>query len=119
VEGKMKDFENVTVDNPGGETLRDTDVYAVTDNTFLDNLTISQTVLHPDKSTTGHSHDGLEEVYIFVSGIGVMELDDEEIVVGPNDMILIKEGIFHRVHNKLGNKDLVFTCIFQKYDRDE
>jgi len=132
----MMDYQIVTLDEPGGEMMRDTDVYVVTDNTFLPNLTVSQTVLHPGQSTKGHSHERLDEVYIFISGLGFMELGSQDvaedtITVRPGDMIFIRGGAFYRVHNKErritpGNakvdtykKDLVFTCIFQKYEREE
>ena len=113
-------FQIVTLDCPGGKVKRDTEVYVVTDNAFLQNLTVSQTVLHPGQSTKGHSHDGLDEVYIFISGKGEMELDDERVPVKAGNMVLIPGGTFHRVHQDPDiNKDLIFTCIFQKYTREE
>lgn len=102
----------------GGSIIRDTDVYTVEDNTFLKNLTLSQTVLHPGKETSGHSHPGLEEIYFFISGYGKMQVDEQEFYVGPDDIVLIPDGAFHKVFNTTGeNHDLIFNCVFQKYDR--
>ena len=39
--------------------------YMVKDNTFLKNLVVSSTRLNRLKSTSGHSHKGQEEVYMF------------------------------------------------------
>ena len=52
----------VNKEDIGGELIRDTDVYQVIDNNLLNNLTLSKTILHPLHRTSGHSHEGLEEV---------------------------------------------------------
>jgi mannose-6-phosphate isomerase-like protein (cupin superfamily) len=61
-------------------------------------------------STSGHSHKGQEEVYYFVSGSGRMELDDKTINVKENDVVLIEDGVFHRVH--AGPHGIYFVCVF-------
>jgi len=99
-----------------GKIIRDTEVYVVEDNRFLSNLCVSKTILHPGKETSGHSHPGLEEVYFFKSGTGIIQLDDEKIEVKSEDIILIPDGAFHKVFNT-GNQDLVFVCVFQSYER--
>lgn len=101
----------------GGTVLRDTDVYKVIDNTFLNNLTLSKTILKPSNNTKGHSHSGLEEVYFFLSGKGRIKLDDEFIDVTSGDIILINEGVFHQVFNDSDEETLEFNCVFQKYER--
>ena len=50
----------------GGEIVKQDDRYTVTDNTKLNNLIVSSTMLTAHKSTTGHRHAGQEEVYVFV-----------------------------------------------------
>lgn len=106
----------VSVDNIGGEIIRDNDVYTVQDNDFLNNLVLSQTRLKPGKATTGHSHDELEEVYFFNSGTGRMKLGDEILEVKSGDVVLIKGGVFHKVYNDSEDM-LIFTCVFQYYKR--
>ena len=44
-----------------GQIVKEDDRYIVKDNTSLNNLVISTTTLHPDKSTSGHKHEGQEE----------------------------------------------------------
>jgi len=100
-----------------GEVLRDNDTYTVIDNTFLNNLTLSKTLLKPLKHTKGHSHAGLEEIYFFLNGNGRIKLGDEFINVTGGDVILINEGVFHQVFNDSEENVLEFNCVFQKYNR--
>jgi mannose-6-phosphate isomerase-like protein (cupin superfamily) len=95
----------------GGEVIKDDDTYLLKDNKTLNNLVLSSTELRAKKSTRGHKHEGQEEVYYFVSGTGEMELDDEKFTVQGGDVVLIKDGVFHRVHNT-SNNPLYFVCVF-------
>ena len=80
----------------------------------LENLVISMTVLHEDKSTTGHFHNDTEEIKFFIKGEGEMQLDDRKEDVTGGDIVLIPGGIFHRVFNK-AKGDLTFLSFFEKY----
>ena len=97
--------------NIGGDVVKDDARYIVKDNTELNNLVVSSTLLAAKKSTTGHRHVGQEEVYIFVSGSGQMELDHNIFDVTAGDTVLIQDNVFHKVHN---NTDfgLKFICVF-------
>jgi mannose-6-phosphate isomerase-like protein (cupin superfamily) len=94
--------------------IRDTDVYSVHDLEYLEHLNVSMTILHPGKSTTGHEHEGADEVYMVMDGSGDMQLDDKRFPVKSGDIVLIKGGQYHRVSNATG-EDLVFLCVFEKY----
>lgn len=94
-----------------GEVIKDNETYVLRDNKFLKNLVVSSTELKAGMSTRGHSHADQEEVYYFVSGSGRMELDDQLLDVKENDVVLIPDGAFHRVHNPT-NKPLYFVCVF-------
>ena len=94
----------------GGEIVKADNRYVVKDNTLLDNLIVSSTKLKPHKHTTGHKHVGQEEVYIFVKGWGVMQIDDERFDVKEGDTVLIQDGVFHRVY--AGNTGCYFICVF-------
>ena len=48
--------------------VKEDDRYVVLDNKELNKLVPSITKLNPHKATSGHSHDGQEEVYVFTSG---------------------------------------------------
>ena len=97
--------------NIEGKIVKEDERYVVKDNTSLNNLVVSSTLLHPSKSTSGHKHKGQEEVYMFMKGSGRMELDDKEFDVKEGDLILIEDGVFHRVHNT-GTVDLYMVCVF-------
>ena len=95
----------------GGMVAKEDDRYVVKDNLFGNNLVISSTRLHARKQTSGHSHDGQEEVYFFVEGTGIMELDKTRFTVKSGDVVPIKDGVFHKVYND-SDDDLYFVCVF-------
>jgi quercetin dioxygenase-like cupin family protein len=100
----------VSIDDIGGEVIKDNETYLLKDNKTLNNLVLSSTDLKPKMSTRGHSHAGQEEVYYFVKGSGKMELDEETIAVKAGDVVLIEDGVFHRVH--AGPRGCYFVCVF-------
>ena len=75
-----------------GQIVKKDDRYIVEDDTSLRDLVVSRTILHAGKSTTGHSHKGQEEVYIFQYGKGQMEIDDRVIDVEEDKIVLIHDG---------------------------
>jgi mannose-6-phosphate isomerase-like protein (cupin superfamily) len=105
---KMK----LNINDIGGKIAKQDIRYVVRDNTLLKNLVLSSTRLQPGYSTSGHKHPGQEEVYFFVDGIGKMYLDDvpQDVVAG--DIVLIEDGIHHRVLNTHRKKPLIFNCVF-------
>ena len=108
-------MQKVTTKNIGGEVIKEDDRYTVIDNRFGKTLVLSSTFLTAGKSTTGHSHAGQEEVYIFTSGRGSMLVDTETYDVKMGDIVLIPDGAFHKVWNtgdEIYDGDLVFTCVF-------
>ncbi len=94
--------------------IRDNEIYKVYDLPELEKLNVSLTELYPQKSTTGHSHDSSDEVYIFIDGQGIMEMGEQRLKVKNGDLILMPRGNFHRVHNQ-GEEILSFWAIFEKY----
>jgi mannose-6-phosphate isomerase-like protein (cupin superfamily) len=94
--------------------IRDNEFYKIYDLPELKHLNISLTELYPQKSTTGHSHKEVDEVYIFIDGKGTMELGKKNIKIKSGDIVPVKAGDFHRVHNQ-GEKNLSFWAIFEKY----
>ncbi len=82
------------INNIEGEVVKDNDVYILKDNTDLKSLVLSSTLLHPGKSTRGHSHPGQEEIYMIMDGQGKMQLDDKTVLVKEGEVILIEDGVF-------------------------
>ena len=95
----------------GGDVIKDDNRYIVKDNTELNNLVVSSTLLAAKQSTTGHRPAGQEEVYMFVSGSGKMELDHNIFDVTAGDTVLIQDNVFHKVHNTT-DFGLKFICVF-------
>ena len=105
----------VSINEIGGEIAKQDDRYVVTDNAHLKNLVLSSTTMKPGKSTSGHKHKGQEEVYFFIKGKGTMYLDDVPMEVGPGDVVLIEDGVHHRVESNMyqgKDKELYFVCTF-------
>lgn len=99
-----------------GTVVRDNEQYRLTDNRELKNLVVSRTELKARKSTNGHKHDGLEEVYIFTRGNGSMQIDDRLFAVCSGDVVIVPAGAFHKVAASV-NGELQFLAIFQAYER--
>jgi mannose-6-phosphate isomerase-like protein (cupin superfamily) len=93
--------------------VKKSDKYEVYDLT-LESLVLSMTILHQDKSTTGHSHDDTEEIYLFIGGKGKIELGNKTQDIVTGYIIIVPAGVFHRVYN-IGDFDLTFICLFKKY----
>ena len=107
-----KEHIKVNLDDIGGTIAKQDDRYVVKDNSFGKQLILSSTLLEPNKSTSGHYHNGQEEVYFFVRGNGEMELDSDRFKVKAGDVVNIEDGVFHRVHNTNSNTQLYFVCVF-------
>ena len=101
----------IKLDKTDSKVIKSNETYDVIDNTNLDKLIVSKTILHVGKETGGHNHSGQEEVYIFTNGNGRMVVGTKTYNVSTGDIILIPDGDFHKVWNE-GEDDLIFTCIF-------
>ena len=107
----------IKLDKSDSKVIKSNETYDVIDNTNLDKLIVSKTILHPGKETGGHNHSGQEEVYIFTNGNGRMVVGTKTYNVKAGDIILIPDGEFHKVWNTadegLGEHgDLIFVCVF-------
>ena len=51
-ETKMK----INLNGEDSKVIKQNDTYTLIDNTDLNGLIVSKTILHPEKSTTGHNH---------------------------------------------------------------
>ena len=102
----------IKLNEKDSKVLKQNDTYTLLDNTSLDKLVVSKTILHPKKNTTGHNHVGQEEVYHFTSGTGYIIVGDDQISVESGDIVLIPDGYFHQVWNTSEIEDLIFVCVF-------
>ena len=104
----------IKLDKTDSKVIHSNETYDVIDNTKLNNLIVSKTILHPNKETGGHNHTGQEEVYTFIKGEGEMVVGDNRFEVKAGDVVLIPDGDFHKVYNTAfyGDEDLEFICVF-------
>ena len=58
-------------------------------------MTCGHTTVYPTGTTTGHSHDDMEEIYFVISGEGVMVVGDDEYPIKPGDCLYVPPGEFH------------------------
>ena len=97
----------IKLDKTDSKVIHSNETYDVLDNTDLNNLIVSKTILHPGKETGGHNHSGQEEVYIFTKGKGTMIVGTKTYEVKEGDIIEIPKEAKHRVENE-GKEDLIF-----------
>ena len=90
----------IKLDKTDSKVIHSNETYDVIDNTSLNNLIVSKTILHPGKETGGHNHSGQEEVYIFIKGEGKMVVGTKTYSVSTGDIVLIPDGDFHKVWNE-------------------
>lgn len=116
---KFSPIKNIktNINDIKGNILKNNETYIVQDNPLLNNLVLSSTTLHPNKHTSGHKHEGQEEIYFFIKGEGKMEISQTEdttevFEVKTGDVIQIEDGAFHKVYNTSSTEDLYFVCVF-------
>ena len=103
--------KSIKLDKLDSNLIKENETYTLLDNTSLETLVVSKTILHEDKNTTGHFHKGQEEVYHFISGHGRIQVGDDMYFINSGDIVLIPDGEFHKVWNT-GVGDLEFICVF-------
>ena len=103
----------IELNEKDSKILKQNETYTLLDNTTLERLVISKTILHPKKNTNGHNHVGKEEVYHFVSGEGYIMVGDQNYPVGPGSIVAIPDGWIHKVWNSSEIEDLIFVCVFE------
>lgn len=72
-----------------------------------DHCKVKQIVVHPSHRLSYQFHKFREEVWTIVSGLALVVLEDEEITLGPGEVIKIPLGSKHRIGNP-GTSPLIF-----------
>lgn len=73
-------------------------------------LTMGCTTIYATGSTTGHSHDDMEEVYFVVSGEGIMVVGEDSYDIRPGDGLYVPPGAFHTTYQR-GNLPLTVLWV--------
>jgi mannose-6-phosphate isomerase-like protein (cupin superfamily) len=73
------------------------------------NQSLAEATVPPGGETAEHYHRTSEEIYLFQSGMGMMELDGEVALVRGGDCVVIAPGATHKLRNP-GTEPLVLLC---------
>ncbi len=73
------------------------------------NQSLAEATVPPGGETAEHYHRISEEIYLFVSGMGTMRLDEAEAPVLAGDCVVIAPGAVHKLWNP-GPEPLVLLC---------
>jgi len=71
---------------------------------------LAYAVVEPGKETLPHRLKTLSEVFIFIEGMGIVSIEQEEHPVTPGTVIYVPPGKLQRIKNT-GDQDMVFYCI--------
>lgn len=94
--------------------LRDT-YFLVESGKASQKLNMGYTTIYPTGSTTGHTHDDMEEVYFVISGKGVMVVGEDEFEINAGDGLYVPPGVFHTTYQR-GNMPLTVLWVTGKVD---
>ncbi|MBI9046974.1 MAG: cupin domain-containing protein [Anaerolineaceae bacterium] len=75
-------------------------------------FSIAKIVLKPGAVEMNHYHNESEEIYLFTSGKGLMQVDRQGINVAEDDMIVIQSGEWHYL-TVVGDEALEFFAIMK------
>lgn len=73
-------------------------------------LSVIQERVPPGGAETRHYHEHAQQFFFVLSGEAVMELENKEIILGPQQGLAVPPGSPHRLRNS-GNMDLSFLVI--------
>lgn len=73
-----------------------------------DQMAITMVHGEPGSEQPMHSHPEAEQVYVVVSGTGLMRVDDEAQEVAPGMLVFIPRGAKHAIRNT-GSEPLVYV----------
>lgn len=73
-------------------------------------LSVARIRIEPGATPSSYVLHGVTERFLFLTGRGIVEIDDKQYEVGAGDGLLIKAGARRRVTN-LGDRDLGFLAI--------
>src|SRR5262245_33380122 len=60
------------------------------------------------KDSVTHYHKACTEIYLVLDGQGTMELNGDQVEVGPGTVVYIEPGTRHRLRSKEGIRTVVF-----------
>jgi len=70
----------------------------------------AEIIIKPGDSIGNHQHIDEKEIFYFLSGNGIVADNEEQIEVGPGDVMVTPDKSFHSVINN-GTENLVFMAL--------
>jgi len=71
---------------------------------------LAYAVVEPGRETLPHRLKTLSEVFIFIEGVGIVSIEQEQHPVTPGTVVYVPPGKQQYIKNT-GDRDLVFYCI--------
>jgi mannose-6-phosphate isomerase-like protein (cupin superfamily) len=71
--------------------------------------TVNYAWLEKGESFSPHKHDDCEELYFFLSGKGVMKINEKEFQIKKDDFVVVEVGEWHSLKNPYSKKLIFFT----------
>ena len=88
-------------------------------NAPVENQSLAEASLPPGGATQRHYHRLSEEFYYILEGDGIMEIDGEELPVGPGDAILIPPGAWHQIRTGADRGLRLLCCCAPPYAHED
>lgn len=95
---------------PEVETSERCFIRELLNDTASPDASLAHTRVTSGVTTQLHSLDAVTEVYVILSGTGVMEVNGEKQSVSAGDQVVIPADMPQRIHNT-GTSDLCFYCV--------
>lgn len=83
------------------------------------NQSLAKAVIEPGGQTVEHLHGRSEEIYLFVSGAGWMQLGEDTFEVASGQAVVIPPGIAHKLWNTGSRPLVLFCCCSPPYFDDD
>jgi mannose-6-phosphate isomerase-like protein (cupin superfamily) len=87
-------------------------------NSSAQRQSVAEAIVPAGGETIGHLHRRSEEIYVFSSGAGRMQLAGDTFPIGSGDSVVIAPGTPHKLFNT-GSEPLVLLCISAPAYSDE
>jgi mannose-6-phosphate isomerase-like protein (cupin superfamily) len=83
------------------------------------NQSLAEAAVPPGGTTIAHYHRQAEEIYLFTSGSGRMQLSDEERTVRAGDTVVIPPGTPHKLWSDEQEPLVLLCCCAPPYSDDD
>ncbi len=70
---------------------------------------LNEVYVSPGERIESHMHADMEEVFYFLGGEGIMQVDDEVQPIGPGDRVIVPMKKVHALENT-GHTEMKFVC---------